>query len=1404
MKLVKKLLSFCLVFALVASMLPANITFAKEDTKAATKTYYIDAEKGNDNNDGLSEASAWKSIAKVNESIFEPGSEILFKRGQAWSGNLIVSSSGTEEAPIVYGAYGDGSERPIINGLGNPNDGLTKSCTAAVLIRDKEYVTVRDLAVTNLGTKPDGTPNDVEELGKNEELRSGIMVMGTRGVSTVLKGVKVINNEIYNVKGSSNRYPEAGTYDMYHNAGVYIWLEGTEGDIVQFDGLLIEDNIIRDMSCQGINFNVEKAADYNFKHDRYNKNVVIRENTIARTGADAIVVEYCDNILVERNVGYNAGEKTSGTRPSVIAGIWQSNANDPVFQYNECARTRFFKGDGMAWDADWGSGGTSLYQYNYSHENEGGMLMDCNFNSPNYEDWVMRYNLSVDEPGKQWTITSTFLGNVKFYNNTVYIAPGAGRIKINEKSDVKNYYTNNIFVADKIEWSDSKSEFNNNLIWGNGNEVGFPAWAVNTYYADPKFKDTSAAEVTELIDGYIPVLKTEGALDGYDKRNGWQLTSDSPAIDRGIEVTDPYEKKDLFGNDLYYGKPDIGAGEFQGAYTGSDPVEKLPFDGAGGIEAEYYDKTDASAIQIVEENNGKVVTGLKAGESVTFDFVKLTESSQSVRFVSKVENDVEVQVTVGEQSEVFTLKASDKYRKQTFDFTEEIPSGTYKVEVKVLGDGAEAFALDKFFVLPLQPKQFEAPYIYTFEENAEGWVALSGGTTTVVDQKLQLQNKVEKEYYVSELSPTIQDGIVDFDVTTGSNAKISVIVRYDVESGKFIEVGMDGVGGNYWFIDGKYDGMSHTQFASENLPVIEANRTYNIRVKMEGANFKVWIDGVQVFDKTFEGLEVGAGAVGACKWNYKEAIFDNIKVNTGTIKGRVVGSNDLGIANVSMSLNGNLSTATTDEKGYYEFKVPVKWGEEYVVSGHDATGNLEERKVVTSFENDTVEVNYKLAVAGADKSVLNKLILEAKTLDRTEYETSAWNNIQALLEEAEGLAGDVNAKQADIDAMCEKLEVAMADRIQEIPLPHTYEFAEGLEGWKGLNSGSQISVEDGQMLIKDTNRKGLWRATTIADFADGTIEYDFTAKEPKDYVGGKASIAFRMNEDGSEYLEFGVDQLDGTYWFVSGTGVNGNQVLSEAPVFTAGQTYHVKVTFVGEQITIWVDGEKLFDEVLSGVHCGAGKIGIRTWDTTEVLFDNIKVSGVEVVDTTGLEAAIEEAENKNLDEYLSAGKEEFISALEKAQETLSNPDATQEEVEAAKNALVDAMANLEMKPDKTALNEWIAKVEQEDMSKYTQESVDKCLEVLNYAKEVSNNAEATAEMVEKAGIDLENAFYALQKETVDQNPGEGSGDSPEDATNKDEVPNTGDIASYPVVLAMLFASLVLIRVSGKKRKSINE
>lgn len=79
------------------------------------KTYYISSNRGNDENDGLSEDTPFKTLTKVSQLELKPGSKLLLRASDVWQRQMLMpKGSGTREKPIVIGTYGTGA-KPIIS-----------------------------------------------------------------------------------------------------------------------------------------------------------------------------------------------------------------------------------------------------------------------------------------------------------------------------------------------------------------------------------------------------------------------------------------------------------------------------------------------------------------------------------------------------------------------------------------------------------------------------------------------------------------------------------------------------------------------------------------------------------------------------------------------------------------------------------------------------------------------------------------------------------------------------------------------------------------------------------------------------------------------------------------------------------------------------------------------------------------------------------------------------------------------------------------------------------------------------------------------------------------------------------------------------------------------------------------
>ncbi len=92
------------------------VVFAMSAHSASAATYYVST-SGSDSNAGTSTAAPWKTISKVNSKVstFQPGDNILFKRGDVFTGSQSgqgvlnwENKSGTAAAPITISNYGTG------------------------------------------------------------------------------------------------------------------------------------------------------------------------------------------------------------------------------------------------------------------------------------------------------------------------------------------------------------------------------------------------------------------------------------------------------------------------------------------------------------------------------------------------------------------------------------------------------------------------------------------------------------------------------------------------------------------------------------------------------------------------------------------------------------------------------------------------------------------------------------------------------------------------------------------------------------------------------------------------------------------------------------------------------------------------------------------------------------------------------------------------------------------------------------------------------------------------------------------------------------------------------------------------------------------------------------------------
>lgn len=409
------------------------------------RTYYVNQKTGRDTNDGLTMDSPFASLFPINRLTLHAGDKVLLARDSVFTGQFLhIKDSGTKEQPIEIGSYspeGEEGNIPLIaadgqgiwyQDYGTPLDSPTHVyqgyVSSAVLLYDVEHVVIRDIEITNRAA---------EILG---ESYSAPHKMNRTGVAVVAKdkgvrsGIILQNLSIHDVNGN--------VYDKHmNNGGIYMTAlkpaDEKNTGVARFKDITVEGCFVYKVSRWGI------AVGYTYAHDKFqgvelsedaflkygHENMVIRDNYVKAAGGDGITAMYALRPLVEHNTAdsvaceindriYSQPENRAG---KVAAGIWPWKCKDALFRYNEVADTRLNQ-DGMAYDADSGDG--TIYEYNYSRQNEGGCIMFCLQEAVHN---TFRHNVSFDDLGG--TVSPSENPDALLAHNTFYVREGVPFIR---------------------------------------------------------------------------------------------------------------------------------------------------------------------------------------------------------------------------------------------------------------------------------------------------------------------------------------------------------------------------------------------------------------------------------------------------------------------------------------------------------------------------------------------------------------------------------------------------------------------------------------------------------------------------------------------------------------------------------------------------------------------------------------------------------------------------------------------------------------------------------------------------------------------------------------------------------------------------------------------------------------
>ena len=640
----------------------ANADYHETTAKAGT-TYYV-SNDGDDNADGTSPETAWKTIDKVNQTVgFGAGSKILFQRGGVWQNEtLAVRGNGSENNPITIGAYGEGAQ-PQFKGNGKVAD--------VIYLHNQSHVTIDNLDVSNATEgftgKTDGmTAANAQKVGDFRAIHITGDNQSSTSEAVASSDVTVQNSTVHDVSGldlwinslnstdslskPNGKYPGAfgsGGWDSSkRTGGIFAETAGGTGPAT-FANVTVHNNTITNVSFGAFTIKQwdgigsakkwaqtsrdAKAPEYADSNFHPHTNVEVTDNTIDQTGqynGDGIYVTSTRGAHVQGNWVKQPG----------VCGIELYFVDNAVVENNEVFQSmrKAGGGDSNALDPDRHTT-NAIFQYNYVHDNGDGVLI-CGFA---YNSTIFRYNVFKDN-SEIWIRDSVGEkgGFIGFYNNILlntkdsqYNGSSTNITFANSNGGGGSAdtweYRNNIFVntSDKITSTSfgstsTKNSFDTNVFWG----PGVSTTGTNALNIDPKFKDLEAAKNlgsgTDAHHRVTDFSSLELAEDSPLRYiSGWNYSAD----DHSGQIVSKTNGLDYSGTAAVDGKTTIGLfnvkqSDLQGNGTVSGTVKNASGTGVEGASVTVLDKDGKQVATATTDANGNYsVADVPAGANYTVE-----------------------------------------------------------------------------------------------------------------------------------------------------------------------------------------------------------------------------------------------------------------------------------------------------------------------------------------------------------------------------------------------------------------------------------------------------------------------------------------------------------------------------------------------------------------------------------------------------------------------------------------------------------------------------------------------------------------------------------------------------------------------------------------------------------------
>jgi hypothetical protein len=484
---------------------------------------YLSA-SGNNANDGLSPATAWESVNALDSEAFGPGAQILFNRGDSFSGACTLVGSGSVNDPIVVGAYGTG-DKPLLTGVWNKQQ-------IFLLSSGNEYIEFHDLQLSNFNT----SNTSIKE-------RYGISIAVPAGAGDV-RHLYFQDLDFFDIQGSGQAVHE----DDHRSIGIIAATVDNDTAPTRFNDVLIEGCTFTDIDGLGAQLRdySQDIADFKIDGTAYYPTIgfVFQDNYGTNLYRNLLMTRGTKDALVQYN-----------TMDTTVEGsaFWPFACDGTLVQFNLFKNLRAPDADAYVCHFDYNCIDL-IMQYNIGINVEGGLIeyiVNSTWNGFQ-ENGIARYNIGIDvgyredldnpgtsKPNSAGIFLTGRVEGGQFYNNTIIqlSQPLYQAISFNDWGGAwptNNVIYNNIFYA-----ADTVSTYNsplrmlekNNVVSHNlyyGNIVSPEVWDgtpvdQNPFAGNPAFANPAglAAEDFKVFFGSAAIsngllIAGNGGRDYFD------------------------------------------------------------------------------------------------------------------------------------------------------------------------------------------------------------------------------------------------------------------------------------------------------------------------------------------------------------------------------------------------------------------------------------------------------------------------------------------------------------------------------------------------------------------------------------------------------------------------------------------------------------------------------------------------------------------------------------------------------------------------------------------------------------------------------------------------------------------------------------------------------------------------